>query len=551
MLNAMAEDILCPACNKTNHFSMEKWKDLLEDPLKEVHEFKIGEGQPSTIMSGEYNYSMMFGRQDPRCSKCKEGIDLSKIEEYSNQKHIKCSKCSNTIFIRKSTDAITAVLPRIKYLAGEDEDLISVNNSPQGERLGLPADPPVPQAGASAQAGGEGTKPVLFTCPSCAGNLEIDGSDRMVTCKFCNSQIYLPDDLWFRLHPSDSVIRWYILYDSESVTDKLPGWYNLSDIAIDKEGNLYAASSENSDKDFIVWSIGPDLKTRWIKDGLKFNNDSTGITVASDGNLYLWDRRKHSLLKLSSKNGDVLEKTEGKPATSENPYPFNLKGCSSLVSCADGSILALVNNTIARFSQDSKRIDLWSGLKFGFFPSGLGKKIPDDDSEYAPNVYQIHSYPKRIDSDYTRLNIGWDGFLYMIDRSSSDGKVAKFDPSGLKLKSYYIPLQHKECKACADKDGNIFIIGTTDESMTRLIKILPDGEVKTLLTDIIEGGVLNQEYQLAIAPDGTIYIMKYNNRIKVFNSDLKMIYISEQCKEDDEEKLNEKKESIEKDEEFS
>ena len=530
MLNAMAEDILCPACNKVNHFSMEKWNDLLEDPLNEVREFKIGEGQPSTIMSGEYNYSLLFGRQDPRCSKCKTGIDLSKIEEYSNQQHVKCSNCSNTIFIRKPTEAITVILPRIKYLACEDEDLISGKQSNDK----LP----------------ESSQPVLFTCPSCAGNLEIDGSDRMITCKFCSSQIYLPDDLWFRLHPSESVQRWYILYDSHAVDDKLPGWYYLSDITMDKEGNLYAASSENSDKDFIVWSAGPDLKTRWIKDGLKFNNDSTGITVTNDGNIYLWDSRKHSLLKLSSETGEVLQKIEGSQPTEENPYAFNLKGCSSLVSCRDGSILALVNNTIARFSADGKRTNLWNGLKFGFLPSGLGKKIPSGDSEYAPHVKEIHSYPKRVDSDFTKLNIGWDGYLYMIDRSSSDGKVAVYDSNGYKIKSYTIPLHNKDCKACADKQGNIFIIGTTNESMTRLIKISPSGHFETLLTDVLEGGVLNQEDQLAIAPDGTIYIMKFYNKLKVFTPDLNLKYISDECKEDDEERINEKKESIEKDEEF-
>jgi hypothetical protein len=44
--------------------------------------------------------------------------------------------------------------------------------------------------------------------------------------------------------------------------------------------------------------------------------------------------------------------------------------------------------------------------------------------------------------------------------------------------------------------------------------------------------------------------MKFYNRLKVFTKDLKMIYISDQCKEEDEERIKEKKESIEKDEEF-
>jgi hypothetical protein len=45
--------------------------------------------------------------------------------------------------------------------------------------------------------------------------------------------------------------------------------------------------------------------------------------------------------------------------------------------------------------------------------------------------------------------------------------------------------------------------------------------------------------------------MKFYNRIKIFTPDLKLKFISDQCKEEDEEKLREKRESIEKDEEFS
>jgi len=346
MLNALTDIFICPSCNNTNTFSYERWQGLLEDPLNDVHEFKLGEGQPSTIMSGDYNFSMMYGRQDPRCSKCKQNIDSAKLEEYSANEHIQCSKCSNKIFLRKPNEAILRILPRICYIVGEDDDLLSVKETDEQ----LP----------------ESNKPVIYSCPSCAGNLEIDGNDRMLTCKFCNSQIYLPDDLWFRLHPSDTVMRWYVLYETQSIENKIPNWYNLCDITIDKDGNLYAASSENNDRDFIVWSIDTNLKTRWIKDGLKFNYDSTGITVTNDGNLYLWDKRKHSLLKLSSKNGDVLQKIEGNPATSEEPYPFNLKGCDSLVSCPDGSILALINNIFARFSPEGKRVELWHGKKFGF-----------------------------------------------------------------------------------------------------------------------------------------------------------------------------------------
>lgn len=198
------------------------------------------------------------------------------------------------------------------------------------------------------------SKPILFTCPSCAGNLEIDGTDRMISCKFCNSQIYLPDDLWFRLHPAKEVERWYMVLDENAVSlkDGLPEWYYLSDMISDKEGNVYFASAVESENDFIVWSITRDLKTRWVRKGLVYDHEHTHIELAIDGNLYLWDEGKHSLLKLSSTDGTTISKLEG----DKSRVKLNMKGCTSLTPYSDGSLLMVINNVFARFNEDGERL---------------------------------------------------------------------------------------------------------------------------------------------------------------------------------------------------
>jgi hypothetical protein len=537
MLNAFTEDILCASCGKTNTFSTETWKSLLDDAMKEAPKFKPGEGQPSTIMQGEYTYKLMYGRQEPRCGKCKENIDVSKMEEYSNSGTAICLKCSNPVFIRKPSELISGIFSSVKYLAGEDEDLLSVHKS--GEKL--------PSA----------AKPVLFTCPSCAGNLKIDGTDRMIECQFCNSQIYLPDDLWFRLHPPKTVERWYMVVDEKSKQQKkdkegkpvieLPEWYYLSDVAIDSAGNLYFASSVEGDSDFSVWSIAPDLSTRWIRNGLRFSHEDTRLCMTYDNNLYLIDKNKHSLLKLSSKDGSTISKTEGSPDKSR----MNLKGCTSVVSCPDKSILALINNTFARFNEQGERINLWEARKFGLFSAGVGDDIPESDSEWAPYVKDIGSSPKRLSGDFTKFTVGWDGYLYMIDRSSSDGEIAKYEMDGTRLWSKYIPLKYKDCKAGIDSDGNIYVVGTTEDSNTHLVRLnIYNFEFETLLTDITEGGVLHDEDQLAVAPNGTIYILKFYNRLKIFSPEMKMIYRSKQSETDDNELIKKKRLAKENDEEF-
>src|SRR4026209_1769554 len=129
MLNAFTEDILCSSCNKTNTFSQETWHGILEDAVKDAPKFKKDEGQTSTIFRGEYNYSLIYGKQDPRCSQCKQGVDMSKAEEYTGKGTVKCAKCSNLIFFRKPSEMVLKSFPSVKYLVGEDNDLLSVNKT--------------------------------------------------------------------------------------------------------------------------------------------------------------------------------------------------------------------------------------------------------------------------------------------------------------------------------------------------------------------------------------------------------------------------------------
>ncbi len=46
------------------------------------------------------------------------------------------------------------------------------------------------------------SKPVVFACPSCGSNLPIDTeATRIITCEYCDSDAFLPPQLWNHLHP--------------------------------------------------------------------------------------------------------------------------------------------------------------------------------------------------------------------------------------------------------------------------------------------------------------------------------------------------------------
>ncbi len=122
----------------------------------------------------------------------------------------------------------------------------------------------------------------------------------------------------------------------------------------------------------------------------------------------------------------------------------------------------------------------------------------------------------------------------MLDKSSSDGELAKYEQSGTRVWSKYIPLNYKECRPCQDVNGNIYIIGTNENGDTRIIRYNTSVDrFDEIIKDLSEGGYLEEEDTISVMPDGTILAAKFYNRLKVFSPALEMIYRSEQSKEDD------------------
>ena len=67
--------------------------------------------------------------------------------------------------------------------------------------------------GGHGETGPESPKPVVFKCPSCLAALEIAGRQRIVRCKYCESDVYLPDDLWLHFNPASKRARWWLLFE--------------------------------------------------------------------------------------------------------------------------------------------------------------------------------------------------------------------------------------------------------------------------------------------------------------------------------------------------
>lgn len=528
-LNALTENVLCHSCQNINHFPYDNWKkSILESALNEYSDLKEGEGQTQTVMTGEYTFQIMYGLQNPRCQKCKTYLLPEHLYDYAKTGYAICGKCSSKVSVRILPDELKDIFEGVKFLAGEDSDMFNTNK--EGIKT--------PNSG----------KPILFICPSCAGNLEVDGTDRMITCKFCNSQIYLPDDLWQRIHPVKTVERWYIVFDDKFVSAKPPDWYYLSDAAIDPDGNIYIAAAEDSDEDFMLISLAPDFTLRWKRDGMGYSHEYTRLVYAPDKNLYMRDENKHSLLVISAKDGSTINKIKGDTGEN-NPELFNLKNAHGLAIDTDGTIIVLKDDKILRYTKEGKRIAVWGEgeEKKGF----LSKLFGGGTEDSSPDTNELHNKPKHIDAEYNYVTVGNDGYTYFMDSTSSeDASIAKYDREGKMHWNIVVPLEQKTSRPCIDVNGNIYILGKIKENINLVKYSQQTGTWETLLKDIKEGGPLNEVDKLLVTPNADRFVcMQFNNAIRAFDKDLKLIYISGESKEDDEDYYKEKKKKKDRDEE--
>lgn len=184
-VNGPTRSLLCGSCQSDIEIPEDFWKGILEDVCSEVrNQFEEGEGSNSTIF-GTFNTSLMYGRLLPYCLKCKKDFELQ--EEYDSACTYTCPECGSTSPVAPAPEWLRKMIPSARLI---------VNAAPESSDDGE-EEPAV-------------SGPIAFFCPQCGGSLMIDGSERLIPCDYCNTSVYLPDDLWLRLHPARTKNRWFI-----------------------------------------------------------------------------------------------------------------------------------------------------------------------------------------------------------------------------------------------------------------------------------------------------------------------------------------------------
>lgn len=186
-VQGLSEVSVCGSCQHSIALSDEQWLEWFgAGEVMEALQFDEGEGRSVTSIGGEMKSSHAYGHRMPRCQSCKTDVPTDQFSAMAAVGGWDCS-CGKRIQVRHATPLAQKIMPSARWLVHEG------------------------QVGADGAEPQSASEPILFACMSCGGSLTVDGTARMITCQFCQGSNYLPDGLWLRLHPKQTVQTFFLV----------------------------------------------------------------------------------------------------------------------------------------------------------------------------------------------------------------------------------------------------------------------------------------------------------------------------------------------------
>jgi len=120
-----------------------------------------------------------------------------KIPENEVSNSVKCQKCGKEHYVSPVPEWLKHSVPSAEII---------VTAQPVSDRNGV------------VLKLNEGSlKPIVMTCPQCSGALTVsDGSERIQNCTYCNTEVYVPDAIWQKLHPANKTVEWFVGFSGKN-----------------------------------------------------------------------------------------------------------------------------------------------------------------------------------------------------------------------------------------------------------------------------------------------------------------------------------------------
>jgi hypothetical protein len=198
-LNVPVEAIHCTYCQNDARVPEAMWRATLRE-LDEHHDaLASGAAVSRTQDFDGLIVHFSYRRTKPCCEKCGADYPADRIDD-GQRRDLFCVTCGDAASTWPAPAWLTRLVPNATQVLSTEPGM---GAPPGGRPIEVPDAP----------------RPVVMQCPSCGGPLRVTAeSPRTVRCEHCASDVYLPDDLWRRLHPAKTVREWYVRFEGK--TDK-------------------------------------------------------------------------------------------------------------------------------------------------------------------------------------------------------------------------------------------------------------------------------------------------------------------------------------------
>lgn len=429
-----------------------------------------------------------------------------------------------------------------------------------------------------AVVGGAGTKLIRnyvrrdATCAKCKAPLPfpraLQGADHgFCICVQCGEKVALrhaPNELkqlggithviGEEQVPSGRSRLFYLWHERSAHAAAAPGnelgWESLKDVACDRNGNVYILAE--LDDELRLWAFDPSFKLRWQRQGLTTGRDQLSepkMCLTANGYMIVRAERRHSALVISCADGSTALTLGGPEPANATAHGFDLKDCATLTCDVDGTILGAIHKRLLRWTYDGQPVETWP-VSGGLFsrhhkPQPLYRMGEREEriaieasAEYPPDPKEIGNQPYELDADeYDEIHVGFDGNL--IYREGHD--LAKIDRQGNIIMRVGLPAEYShQGRVQSDGYGNTYLL-THDSDARKILRISPDGKRVDVAVDGERPGTpIWDGDELAVLPNGTIFVFDSYGSARCFNPDGSLRFISPKARERDQEQANER-----------
>jgi len=184
---------LCPKCLQEAQVPASAWRVILEAFDEEHGSLAPGQGAVSSALVDGLSIRHEHKKHLPACEKCAAPFSVEQLPVGTSM-DFSCTQCGDPANTQPVPAWLQALVPSARQFYSTDPATRA------GNGLSLDAERAI--------------KPVAMACPSCGGSLAATTeSERIMVCRFCQTDVYLPDEVWRRLHPVVTVQEWFIRFE--------------------------------------------------------------------------------------------------------------------------------------------------------------------------------------------------------------------------------------------------------------------------------------------------------------------------------------------------